>query len=313
MSKTSLCIKMLELLNTGRVFKATELANLLETNVRNIIEYKKELEEAGYYISSVPGRYGGYKLETNSLFPSLKLTQVEKSSLVEAYNYCLSKKDFIHKDDYIKCMGKILSNTYIVDKDNDLMVVDHYQLAMSEEDIQIRYKFIEEAIELKQKIEINYESTRSGLKKHILDPYKLFIYNNSWFFLAWDPDVCDIHYFKLNRIKEFKMLKQKFRVWKDFKPEKYFDSTGLKNNGDYYHLEFIAKGVRAMLMKERVYGKNQVIEELEDGNVKVSLDMQNKGAIISFVLGCGTDIELLSPDWLIEEVRNKLFEMIKIY
>jgi len=58
---------------------------------------------------------------------------------------------------------------------------------------------------------------------------------------------------------------------------------------------------------------NRVIEELEDGNVKVSLDMQNKGAIISFVLGCGTDIELLSPDWLIEEVRNKLFEMIKRY
>ena len=59
MSKTLMCIKMLELLNTGRVFKATELANLLETNVRNIIEYKKELEEAGYYISSVLGRYGG--------------------------------------------------------------------------------------------------------------------------------------------------------------------------------------------------------------------------------------------------------------
>ena len=32
---------MLELLNTGRIFKAQELADILETNVRNIIEYKK--------------------------------------------------------------------------------------------------------------------------------------------------------------------------------------------------------------------------------------------------------------------------------
>ncbi len=78
MGKASMCIQMLQILRSGRVYKCTELAELLETNPRNVIEYKKELEEAGYYIVSIPGKYGGYKLEQGSLIPSLNLSNEEK-------------------------------------------------------------------------------------------------------------------------------------------------------------------------------------------------------------------------------------------
>ena len=45
MNRTALCIRMLELLSTKKIYKISELAELLETNPRNIIEYKKELED----------------------------------------------------------------------------------------------------------------------------------------------------------------------------------------------------------------------------------------------------------------------------
>ena len=66
MGKTALCIRMLQILNTGRIYKVTELAEILNTNPRNIYEYKKELDEisidSGFYIETIPGKYGGYKL-----------------------------------------------------------------------------------------------------------------------------------------------------------------------------------------------------------------------------------------------------------
>ena len=37
-SKTTLCLEMLQILNSGRVYKVSELAELLETNPRNIVE-----------------------------------------------------------------------------------------------------------------------------------------------------------------------------------------------------------------------------------------------------------------------------------
>ncbi|MBE6126394.1 MAG: WYL domain-containing protein [Erysipelotrichaceae bacterium] len=48
----------------------------------------------------------------------------------------------------------------------------------------------------------------------------------------------------------------------------------------------------------------QTIEQIDENTIKVSLDMQNEGAIVSFALGCGLDLYILSPDWLKERVRD---------
>lgn len=313
MGKAAMCIQMLELLNTGRVYKVSELANLLETNSRNIIEYRKELEEAGYSILSIPGRYGGYQLDKSRIISALKLSPAEKDALMDAYDYLLKKKDFVKKDNLSRAMGKISSSIQQLDNTADILVVDHYQLTMSESDIRERYAFIEEAIQQKRVVEIEYQSIKSGAKTHQLHPYKLFIYNNTWFFLAWNPEVGDVWYFKLNRIKSYAMLNQTFRVWKYFKAEDYFDGNGFKNHGAFYHVELIVSGVRKHLIKERIYGKNQVIEELPDDKIKVSLDMQNEDSILSFVLGCGLDVEVREPQWLIDRVVDVTQQLTRRY
>lgn len=44
MGKTSNCLKMLQILSSGRVYKGQELADILETNVRNIAETAQNLK-----------------------------------------------------------------------------------------------------------------------------------------------------------------------------------------------------------------------------------------------------------------------------
>ena len=39
--KAHMCIKLLKVLNSGRLYSVSELANLIETKPRNIIEYKR--------------------------------------------------------------------------------------------------------------------------------------------------------------------------------------------------------------------------------------------------------------------------------
>lgn len=68
MKRSARCIQMLQLLKARGFLSREELATLLDTNIRNVSEYRKELEEAGYSIISTTGKYGGYQLDASCLF-----------------------------------------------------------------------------------------------------------------------------------------------------------------------------------------------------------------------------------------------------
>ena len=63
MSRCAKCIKMLILLSENGKMSSIELAQELQTNVRNIREYRKELEEAVFQFQSKTGSKGGIELE----------------------------------------------------------------------------------------------------------------------------------------------------------------------------------------------------------------------------------------------------------
>ena len=83
MGKTARCIKIIQILSARDLVNTKELADVLETNPRNIKEYIKELEECGYQIYSITGKNGGYRLDKSETIPSLKLTVSEKEVLLE--------------------------------------------------------------------------------------------------------------------------------------------------------------------------------------------------------------------------------------
>ena len=62
MNRCALCLQMLRLLKARGMMSRQELADELQTNIRNLSEFRKELETAGYVIESTTGRYGGYRL-----------------------------------------------------------------------------------------------------------------------------------------------------------------------------------------------------------------------------------------------------------
>ena len=168
---------------------------------------------------------------------------------------------------------------------------------------------MEYCIKNKKPIEIEYLSLKNVVKKQIIDPYTLYNYNNAWFILGWHEKYCDICYYKLNRIQSFNILNdKKFSVFKYFNVREYLDEFGMKNNGEFYHVKFIATGPYASLVKERIYGKNQVVTAIDDHSTMVDVDMQNKENIIVFILGFNKNIRVLEPQWLIDElVAFKLF------
>lgn len=327
-SKTTLCIRMLQILNSGRIYKVSELANLLETNPRNIIEYKRELEDAGYFIVSIPGKFGGYQLDKSSIIPSLKLTEEEKKILQVASDYLNARGDFLDSSIYQKAMSKIFSSMNTLPLVDETFIIPGVTLVMSNEELHSRYTVIETCISNKKKISIDFLSTDNVVRTRVIHPYKLFMFNNAWFVIGYCELANDIRYFKLNRIESFTELNQKFRVLLSYNERDYFDKTGFKIGidwskktwdgssarveGDWVHVKLEFSGRPAMYVKEYKYGENQVVTPIDKDKTILECDMHYRYNTIKFVLGFGTDCKVIEPQWLKEEVVSIAKQMINM-
>ena len=68
MSKIANMLNMLQILKDKQVHSIKSLADEIEVSERMIRQYKMELEQAGIYLKSYTGKYGGYQIYENNNF-----------------------------------------------------------------------------------------------------------------------------------------------------------------------------------------------------------------------------------------------------
>ena len=82
MSKIANMLNMLQILKDKRIHSLSSLADELEVSERMIRQYKLELEQAGIYLKSFTGKYGGYQIDENNNFLKIKNEVKEKMYVV---------------------------------------------------------------------------------------------------------------------------------------------------------------------------------------------------------------------------------------
>ena len=309
MNKTMLCIELLQLLSTKDKMSKNELAELLETNPRNIIEYIKTLQDCGYDITSMKGVYGGYHLNIDCLLPVVQLKKEELAVLKSSCSYLENQSDFLDYSTYLKAISKVLS-THGQAQIEPITIIDRFPLLMPKEELKERYEILSQAESTYHKCKISYLSTRNKIMMHVIHPYKIFVYNGSWIVLAWNETVNDFGYFKLNRVKDIQILKDKFQLLKTFNASDYIDRYGMKQNGKYIDIKLELKDLYTVI-SERKYGKNQKITRIDERTTILECSMQNKEMIKSFILGFGSKAKIVEPLWLKEEITTEIKEMLK--
>ena len=82
MSKIANMLNMLQILKDKKIHSLASLAEDLEVSERMIRQYKTELEQAGIYLKSYTGKYGGYQLYENSNFFKIENEVKEKMYII---------------------------------------------------------------------------------------------------------------------------------------------------------------------------------------------------------------------------------------
>lgn len=306
MSRSVNCIKMLLLLQARGVMKSEEIAEALSCNIRNIREYRKELEEAGYSIEIIQGKEGGYQLKKGTLFPVVGLTSQEYQAISEALVY-MDAESFRYLKAFKSAMEKFKATTSMKQAAQDIYLrsfaIDNQEdMYMLE---QLTYAKRENLV-----VKLQYYGTKDDEFQTVyIHPYELVHRNNQAYVIAYSLKVKDYRTYRIQhtRMRCVEVLDKHFYRDEDFQLKKHIGTYNvIQNETIALHLKVFGKSRR--IMKEHTMGKNRIIQTFEEHD-EVWLEMEGKESAIVYLLSLRDEVEIIEPFFIKKELSEIITNM----
>ena len=199
MAKFSNLLVMLQLLNTGKKYSVKELSSYLEVSERVVREYKLFLEEAGIYVDTIRGLYGGYVLRKNVNIPFLLFNNKD----VEILTADIKKIT----DDNLKCDLKNIKDKI----NNNLLDFENKNRQFINDDNELKvYNALNKAIKYNYKVKIKYHNLQHGESVRTIYPLGMYLFQEEWWCSSYWEEKDDMRQFHIKRILECEILDSTF-------------------------------------------------------------------------------------------------------
>lgn len=174
-------------------------------------------------------------------------------------------------------------------------------------------KELERAINTCKTIEITYYSlSRDSTNSRKVDPYTLF-FNNAGYLVGYCHLHNEIRIFRIDRVKDLKILNETFDRPCDYSIEDYLQNTWGVERGKVVEVKLLFSGFAAKFVKEFNWHPSQEIEVINDEQILFSVKTGSMKEIKSWILGFGSEVRVLKPEELREEVIAEIEKMRNIY
>jgi predicted DNA-binding transcriptional regulator YafY len=219
MNHLSRLLSILTILKSKRIVTAPELARRFDISVRTIYRDINKLEASGVPIMTVEGR--GYAIMDGYVVAPIMFDEMEVNALITAENLIAKTND----DSLIKHFDLALEKIKSVLKSpllskgallNSKMLVLRNK---TEEGKSASLSYIQSAITNFRLIEINYQAPEKETIRRKIEPLAIYWTDERWVVVAWCHLRQDYRSFRLDRIKHFRMLEEKFK-------DRNFDLSG---------------------------------------------------------------------------------------
>lgn len=284
------------LLDKGQA-TAPELAARFEVSVRTIYRDIDALSGAGIPVYAEAGRNGGIRLMHDFVLDQAVLSKEEKQEILAA----LQSINIVRNIGESQTLQK-LSALFAVPTENWLEV-DFSRWGNQGFDKE-KFELLKTAVIHRRHVRICYAGSDGTVWERTVQPYKLVYKSKAWYLRAFCTEKQDMRTFKLNRILEMTLLEESF-VRRSF-PEEQDESA------DDYPL-IVLRFPKEMAY--RVYDEFDAdqIEKQENGDLVASARMPEGAWLLSFLLSFGTQVEILSPGYLREEIVRQAEKILKKY
>ncbi|MFZ7127388.1 MAG: helix-turn-helix transcriptional regulator [Desulfobacterales bacterium] len=164
-------------------------------------------------------------------------------------------------------------------------------------------------------IRFDYRSPQTDALTHrTVEPHHLLHYNASWILIAWCRKQNGWRRFYLARMKEFSDLDQSFdpRPENDWRPLLQ-NAFGLFHGEKTTPVTMRFTPFRSRWIREQHWHPHQVLTELPDGGLELTLPAADFREIKMKILQFGADCEVVAPEALRREIQAEIARMGEIY
>lgn len=284
------------LLDKGQA-TAPELAARFEVSVRTIYRDIDSLSGAGIPIYAEAGRNGGIRLMSDFVLDHAVLSEEEKQEILAALQSINITKNIGES----KTLRK-LSAIFQLRSENWLEV-DFSRWGNQGFDKE-KFELLKTAVIRRRHVRICYAGSDGTVSERTVQPYRLVYKSKAWYLKAFCTEKQEMRTFKLNRILELALLEETF-VRRSF-PAEPDDSEE-----DYPLITlYFPKD-----MAYRVYDEfdRTQIQRQENGDLIASARMPEGAWLISFLLSFGTQVEIISPAYLRDEIARQAKKIVEKY
>jgi predicted DNA-binding transcriptional regulator YafY len=156
-----------------------------------------------------------------------------------------------------------------------------------------------------RRVTMRYHSFSSNREKtYALDPYRLIFGQGGLYVIGYVPEYRELRTFAVDRVAQVSLTEERFEPLE--LPEDAFAHSLGVNQGTPEKVEISFAPKIARYVRERVWHPSQQPAEMEDGSLRLTLNVVNDWALKSWVLGFGGLATVISPAALQTEIVAEL-------
>ena len=174
-----------------------------------------------------------------------------------------------------------------------------------------------EAIAKNLLIKLSYRSFNDRkLKEFKVEPYGLKQSSRRWYLIAHIPDYETLTVFALDRIESINITNDNFEFDKNWNLNSYFDEVigiNLEDDHDCEDVRIRVYGHQRHYIESLPLHKSQKLEKREKEYSEYSFRLRPEYEFQHEILKMGFNTEVLSPQWLLDEIKWQAEEILKLY
>lgn len=294
--KISRLFEIIYILLNKKTITAKELSSHFEVSQRTIYRDIETLSEAGIPIYTNKGKGGGISLLDNFVLNKSLISKDEQNEILSA----LQGLNAINYSNIDNVLSKLTSLFGI--NNTNWIEVDFSDWSEKDKD---RFNIIKTAVTTKMIVNFDYFNSYGGKSNRTIEPLKLRFKDKAWYLIGFCRLKEDTRIFKINRIKNIKIIEESFN--RELIQDK-------ENNQSNYKLEKVKLKINES-QAYRLYDEfdEDSIIKNEDGSFIVTESYPQGEWIYGYILSFGFNVEVLEPLHIREGIKERLKKALNIY